>query len=143
VEVRSPVELDPKGIDVPVHHEGRAAHPSLVLCLLRITLLKDLLDHGLDQVGGNGKVDASGRGVGLAIFGTREGDADELTLQVDQSPAAITGRSDPPESLHVSVQALGFERGAKADLGEETRLTCQRAFPRTPLRRAGTPVVPR
>ena len=143
MEVRSPVELDPKGMDVPVHHEGRAAHPSLVLCLLRITLLKDLLDHGLDQVGGNGKVDASGRGVGLAIFGTREGDADELTLQVDQSPAAITGRSDPPESLPASVQALEFERVARADLGEATRLTCHRSCSRTPLRRAGTPVVPR
>ena len=130
-------------MDVPVHHEGRAAHPSLVLCLLRITLLKDLLDHGLDQVGGNGKVDASGRGVGLAIFGTREGDADELTLQVDQSPAAITGRSDPPESLPASVQALEFERVARADLGEATRLTCHRSFSRTPLRRAAPPFVPR
>src|SRR4051794_15900752 len=81
-------------MDVPVHHEGRAAHPSLVLCLLRITLLKDLLDHGLDQVGGNGKVDASGRGVGLAIFGTREGDADDFPLNFEKTPAAITARSN-------------------------------------------------
>ena len=58
---------------------------------LRIVLLEDLLDHGLDEVGGDGKVDAIGSGVGLAIGSTREGNADNLALQIDQSPTAVAG----------------------------------------------------
>jgi hypothetical protein len=54
-----------------------------------------------------------------------------------------TDRSDPAESLHASVPALEFARGAQADFGEAMCLTCRRSCPRTPLRQTATPVVPR
>ena len=54
-------------------------------------LLENLLNHRLDEIGWDGKIDTIGRRVGLGIFGTRECDADELPLQIDQGPTAIAG----------------------------------------------------
>src|ERR1700730_15208967 len=64
---------------------------SLLSGSLGRALLENLLDHRLDEIGWDRKIDTIGRGVGLGICGTREWDADKLPLQIDQGPTAIAG----------------------------------------------------
>src|ERR1700681_4494050 len=91
-DARSPGRASPAGdgCTCPLQGEGCTSIPCSLGPLGR-ALLENLLDHGLDEIGWDGKIDAICCGVGLAICGTREGDADELPLQTDQSPAAIAG----------------------------------------------------
>src|SRR2546421_13113076 len=75
---------------MPTTLGGCTSIPCSLGPLLR-ALLENLLDHSLDEIGWDRKIDAIGRGVGPAILGTREWDADELPLQINQGPAAIAG----------------------------------------------------
>jgi len=58
---------------------------------LLLPLLENLRQGSFYQIGWDGEADAVGGRVGLRVNGGQGWDADELPLQIDEGPAAITG----------------------------------------------------